>query len=181
MPIKTFVSGEILTASDTNAYLNNGGLVYITSQTIGSAVATQAVSGAFSATYDSYLITVSGGASSVSEYLTLRLGATTNNYRYNFIYGNLGSTVATIGTTVGSNFGYVGWANPSGLSAEIFVGNPFLSMMTFCRASAGLSGNTAGLFSGVQIDTTSFTAFTLGIGSGTMTGGTIRVYGYRQA
>ena len=181
MAVKTFVSGEVLTASDTNTYLNNGGLVYITSQTIGSAVATQSVSGAFSSAYDNYLITVAGGSSSVSEYLTLKFGSAATNYRYNFIYGNLANTVATIGSTGAANFPYAGWANPSGLSAEIFVGNPFSSTMTFCRAFAGLSGNTAGLFSGVQIDTTSFTAFTIGIGSGTMTGGIIRVYGYRQA
>ena len=37
-----------------------------------------------------------------------------------------------------------------------------------------------GWMTGVQIDATSFTAFTLGASTGTMTGGTIRVYGYRN-
>jgi hypothetical protein len=30
MAIKTFTSGAVLTSADTNTYLNNGGLVYIT-------------------------------------------------------------------------------------------------------------------------------------------------------
>ncbi len=29
MAVKTFTTGEVLTAADTNTYLNNGGLVYI--------------------------------------------------------------------------------------------------------------------------------------------------------
>ena len=35
MAVKTFSTGEVLTASDTNTYLNNGGLVYITSTIFG--------------------------------------------------------------------------------------------------------------------------------------------------
>jgi hypothetical protein len=38
MAIKTFTTGEVLTASDTNTYLANSGLVYVKSQTIGSGV-----------------------------------------------------------------------------------------------------------------------------------------------
>lgn len=52
MAIKTFTTGEVLTASDTNTYLANSGLVFVKSQTIGSAVTSVTVSDAFSATYD---------------------------------------------------------------------------------------------------------------------------------
>ena len=34
MAIKTFTTGEVLTASDTNTYLANAGLVYITSTAV---------------------------------------------------------------------------------------------------------------------------------------------------
>ena len=37
MAIKTFTTGEVLTASDTNTYLNNGGLVYVSSGTFTNA------------------------------------------------------------------------------------------------------------------------------------------------
>ena len=85
MAVKTFTSGEVLTASDTNTYLNNGGLVYVKSQTIGSAVSSINVTSAFDSTYDIYAITVTGGAGSTPAAWTLRLGATATNY-YNAGY-----------------------------------------------------------------------------------------------
>lgn len=176
MAYPTFNSGDVLAATDMNAV----GLWLVKTQTIGTAVASQAVTGAFSSTYDNYLITVSGGVAASSEYLYIQLGSANTGYRYSYVYGNLGSTVNTAGTTTGASFVYAGWANTSMLSAEVFIGNPFATKMTTCRAFAGKSGNEAGMFSGVQIDATSFTSFTLGIGAGTMTGGTIRVYGYRN-
>jgi hypothetical protein len=157
------------------------GLVLVKTQAIGSGVTSVTVTDAFSSTYDNYSITVSGGVGTGSEYLYVQLGSATSNYRFSYVYGNLGSTVNTAGTVAGSSFQYVGWANTSMLSAEIFIGNPFATKMTTCRAFAGKSGNEAGMFSGVQIDSTSFTSFVLGVGAGTMTGGTIRVYGYRNS
>ena len=59
MAIKTFTTGEVLTAADTNTYLANSGLVYVKSQTIGSAVSSVNVTSAFSSTYDNYVITLS--------------------------------------------------------------------------------------------------------------------------
>ena len=176
MTYPSFSAGDILTAADMNAV----GLWLVKTQTVGTAVSSVTVTGAFSSTYDNYLITVSGGVAASSEYLYVQLGSATSNYRYSYVYGNLGSTVNTAGSTTGSSFVYAGWANTSMLSAEVFIGNPFATKMTTCRAFAGKSGNEAGMFSGVQIDSTSFTSFILGIGAGTMTGGTIRVYGYRN-
>jgi len=181
MAVKTFTSGEVLTAADTNTYLNNGGLVYVKSQTIGTAVAAQAVTSAFSADYTSYKIVVSGGSStSGSAYMTLQLGSATSNYRYSYVYATLSTLIAAQGTVTGSNFGYVG-AVGGVLSADITINNPFTSTITTCQAYAGRTGNDAGHFLGFQVDTTSFTGFTIGVSAGTMTGGTITVYGYRKA
>jgi hypothetical protein len=52
MAIKTFVTGTVLTAADTNEYLANSGLVYITSTSAVPLQATVTISGCFSATYD---------------------------------------------------------------------------------------------------------------------------------
>ena len=56
MAIKTFTTGELLTASDTNTYLANSGLVYIT----GGALSSTAVNfvGCFTSTYTDYRIVV---------------------------------------------------------------------------------------------------------------------------
>lgn len=183
MPVKSnFAAGDILTASDTNTYLTNGGLVYITSQTIGTAVSSVTVSNCFSSTYDNYKITIAGGtASSTAGYLTLQLGSTTANYRYDYISANLaGATPTSSGATNAANFAVVGFKSTS-LMANIDVINAFPSGMTMVSAFGGQTGNNMGTLVGVQIDATSFTSFTIGASTGTITGGTIRVYGYRQA
>ena len=58
MAVKTFTTGEVLTASDTNTYLNNGGLVYISGTTVGTGVSSVTVSSAFSSTYDNYRVII---------------------------------------------------------------------------------------------------------------------------
>jgi len=55
MAIKTFTTGEVLTASDTNTYLANSGLTYITQVTQTSG-ANLDITSCFSATYDAYRI-----------------------------------------------------------------------------------------------------------------------------
>jgi hypothetical protein len=181
MAVKTFTTGEILTAADTNTYLNNGGLVYIKSQTIGSAVSSVAVTSAFSADYDAYKIVVQGGSASTNAgYFTLQLGSTTSNYRYDYVRGNLASSVSSVGSVGASNFPYVGFKS-SNLMASIEVVGPFATAMTMVTCATGQTGNDMGTLSGVQIDATSFTGFTLGASTGTITGGTITVYGYRKA
>ena len=41
MAIKTFTTGEVLTASDTNTYLNNGGLVFINQVSYTASTSTE--------------------------------------------------------------------------------------------------------------------------------------------
>jgi len=57
MAVKTFTTGEVLTAADTNTYLNNGGLVWIKSVTFTSAADSSTnFQSIFTSTYDSYRI-----------------------------------------------------------------------------------------------------------------------------
>jgi hypothetical protein len=58
------------------------GLTLISATTIGTTVASVTVTGAFSATYDNYLIIVNGGIASTNNSLVLTLGATTTGYYY---------------------------------------------------------------------------------------------------
>lgn len=183
MPVKTFVSGEILTAADTNAYLNNGGLVYIKSQTIGTAVASQATTAAFSSTYDSYFITITNMAVSANQpdiRLTLGAGGT-GTYFYGGWY--LGYAVGTVQASAlnGGNQWVIGHAGNAVTGSWSFtLHNPNLAARTFMNA---VNGSTAwsNTYNGYLNDTTQYTDFTIAPSSGTITGGTIRVYGYRIA
>jgi len=55
MAIKTFATGEVLTASDTNTYLANSGLVYVTGGTL-SAGTLIGVNNCFTSTFRDYRI-----------------------------------------------------------------------------------------------------------------------------
>jgi hypothetical protein len=157
---------------------NAGGLDLVKTQTVGTAVSTVTVSDAFSSTYENYKIVVTGGVSSASAVdIYMQLGATTTAYysirsgwRYagtalNFVDANNGSNW-TVGGSVGTD--------PT-INMDIL--GPNLSKKTYFN---GLFSATSGIANtaGYQDSTTQFTAFTLSLSSGTLTGGTIRVYGY---
>ena len=58
MAIKTFTSGAVLTAADTNTYLTNSGLVYIAQGELTSSTASLTFNDVFSSTYDNYRIVI---------------------------------------------------------------------------------------------------------------------------
>jgi hypothetical protein len=179
MAIKTFTTGEVLTAADTNTYLANSGLVFVKEQTVGNAVTSVTVSDAFSATYDNYLIVLSGGASSGSTNLGLRLGSKATNYKSQLIYANWGATLTAFGNSTSTSITYVANSDTTGMQGTIQVITPFLAKNTYASGTWSASGDT-GTATGQTADTTSYTAFTMVVGGGTLTGGTITVYGYRK-
>ena len=158
------------------------GLELITSQTIGSAVSTVAVTNVFSSTYDNYKIIVSGGAASGAISLTLQLGSQTTAYVGAFMGGLYTTGAYTgVGNNVTANFTLVGYATSNGIQASIEVIAPNLAKYTFVSASpVATSGGYYGMYAGEVQVTTQFTGFTLGTSSGTLTGGTIKVYGYKN-
>lgn len=171
----SFTAGQVLNA----AQMNKVGLWLVKTQTIGSGVSSQAVTGAFSADYDNYLITVSGGTGSASGSLKLQLGAAVTNYAYTFSYSSYASTPLAVGTSTDTSFVYAGSMTATSLGMQCFVQNPYLAEHTFVQS--GLANATfAGSMAGVKSDTTQYTDFTLITSTGTMTGGTIRVYGYNN-
>ena len=182
MAVKTFTS-EILTSSDTNTYLANSGLVYVSSTTVGSAVSSVTVSSAFSTTYDAYQIVYSGGSMSGDIAIGLSLGSTATGYYGNLTYANYGSTaVVSLNDNNAARFVVVGGGdNTNGGSAMFTLNNPFLTKQTYVTAPGVAWSTFNGTYNGRLANSTSYTAFTLTCASGTITGGTIVVYGYRKA
>jgi hypothetical protein len=183
MAVKTFTTGEVLTAADTNTYLNNGGLVYIGATTIGSAVSSVVVSSVFSSTYDNYRIVVNVNSQSADGYARIQFNNDTGSVYYDVATEIVWQTatlnaVASAASTTGrlgrysATFG--NWAG----SFDIY--KPNAATRTFLLGQSGAPGYfwTTGLQ--VAADTAN-TGFTLSPSTGTWTNGTIRVYGYRQA
>ena len=181
--LPTFSAGQILTSSvmnDVSTLGNYQGLFHIKTQTIGTAVSSVTVTSAFSSDFDNYKIIVGGGASSAQAFLNLQLGASATGY----YYANSGVTYAgsafvggasnTTSFLAGSAF--IG----NGLMANVELQNPFLAKYTFSQSS-GLGTTFATPSVGYHGVATSYTAFTILVSSGTLTGGSIRVYGYRNS
>lgn len=169
----------VLWKSDVTA--TPGALTLISTTTIGSAVASVTVSNAFSSTYDNYKITVNGGSNSAANYLLLQLGSTTANYYSGGQYTSWGGTIAQVSQSNVSSW-RIGDANSNSLIANVELFNPNLARRTQYSSMIATVDNTGNggsfYWAGFQDSATQFTAFTILPGSGTMTGGTIRVYGY---
>jgi len=177
MTYPTFNSGDVLTAAEMNAV----GLWLVKTQTIGTGVSSVAVTGAFSSDYDNYLVTVAGGTHSTgSQVFNLQMGATVTGYYYSLTYSAYNITPNAAGGINLAKWDYAGAANTTGLAARIDINSPFLSKPTTFSATVPNHTNYAGTCAGLLNNTTSYTGFTLGLSAGTMTGGTIRIYGYRN-
>jgi hypothetical protein len=187
MAIKTFTTGEVLTATDTNTYLANSGLVLIKSQTVGTTVASVVVADAFTAEYDNYRISMSGGVGSTAAALTLKLGASATGYYFgglSVLYS--ADTLGYSRTNNATTWDIVGGSYVDGARLEVDLINPFVSTRKTGVFMYGLidyrtNGSPRVGGAGYHDVAASYTDFTIATGAGTLTGGTIRVYGYRKA
>jgi hypothetical protein len=159
---------------------NYPGLRLIKKQTIGTAVSSVTVTGAFSATYEAYKIIVTGGVSSVADrVVNLQLSGSSTAYYYSFVYGSYsGGAPATVAGSNVSAINYVGLADSTnGISVNVDVMSPFLAKNTSFISSTQ-APSIGGATNGVHTNTGSYTGFVLTPNTGTLTGGTIYVYGY---
>lgn len=188
--LKGGTTGQVLTkASGTDldfsfTTLSAGALTLVKSQTIGTTVSSVTVTSAFSATYDNYFVTINGGVASTNNTLDLQLGSTTTGYFYFGVYGNpTSATVAGDNGNNTANFRYVGSGDTNILSGQFTLQNPNLAKRTMIYATSNRSGtgNINLVFNGSETSATQHTDFTLLVNTGTITGGTIRVYGYQNS
>jgi hypothetical protein len=184
IPIGT--NGHILTADSTQslglkwAAPAGAGLTLVKSQVIGSAVSSVTVTAAFSATYDAYAIFLTGGTGSVDdENITLQLGSTTTGYYAAYI----GAVISTAASTIAannntSNFTRAGIVATDGSQFSFEIINPNLAKRTYIKNGIYGGDTQVRYWAGYVDNTTQYTAFTVAPASGTLTGGTIFVYGY---
>jgi hypothetical protein len=185
MAVKTFTT-EVLTSADTNTYLANSGLVYVTSATVGTGVSSVTISNCFSSTYDNYLISITDvKMTTANGSLKCVLGSTTSGYSQNGYYTNYASSTLNGNAAPAQAHFEVAFtdANSSrGQTMQFDLLAPYLASYVRMNSSWATESYT-GVFNGILANSTQYTAFTISTSGGTptMTGGTIRVYGYRQA
>ena len=159
------------------------GLRLVKAQAIGTGVSSISVTNAFSATYDSYKIMISNSVASTNNGLVMTLTGSTASYVNAVIYSAYsgGSVLgATLGTTSWSE---VGSGTTGGVSMNLELNDPFLARHTGMRSLHTLmpSNGSVVAINGAHNVATSYSGFTLTTSSGTLTGGTIYVYGYGKS
>lgn len=190
---KALAQGQYCFIEATNAtqYYNgsawvtntSGALTLIQATTIGSGVSSVAISNAFSATYDNYLLTMSNCTWSANDQaITFILTGSTASYYSNLVYG-LSSTGAVTDlnrSNAASAYIAITDANKA-QNFAINIFNPFAAAYT--NWSGTFNGYlSSGIAGGQHQVATSYTGFTIAAVSGaTLTGGTIRVFGYSNS
>lgn len=178
-----FSSGEVLTSSD----MDRVGLWRITRVTIGNAVSSVAVSNCFSSNFDNYRLILSDATVSVGGSIGLQLNnATGSSYYMGGIYMTFTSaTINGYGPAANTRWNDV-WAAETVQSTgalDLFSPNKAKPTTGTCMSvKAGSGGATLAHYSLNMLENTTsqHTGFTLYPVSGTMTGGTITVYGYNS-
>jgi hypothetical protein len=180
MSYPSFITGEILTATDMNAV----GMWLVKSQTVGTGVSSVTVTGAFSADYENYLIVANGIDASVGNVgLQMQVGSATTGYYWAGAYSSVLGAGASFfnGNAAGDTnvaVGYTGSQTDTSINTTVF--SPFLAQVTKFSSPPSMGDSFVMWTGGAQTSATSHTSFTLTPAAGTLTGGTIRVYGIRN-
>jgi hypothetical protein len=188
MAIKTFTTGELLTAADTNTFLANSGLVYVSSTNIANPSSAVSINNCFTSTYDNYrvIVRISDSTGANDCYLRFRVGGSDDtNGVYNWFYLGLTSANVSLNSNAqGQTFAFTGTSVTATAFASRFefdVMSPFIAEETrtyglgYSRAPGGFRVGGAH-----HTNSTSFDGFTIYPSANTWTGGTITVYGYRK-
>ena len=187
MALTTYTAGEVLTAASLNdnftfaAANPPSGFALVKSQTVGSGVSSVTVTSCFNASYDSYQIIASGVAASGSGQVGFQLTGLTTGY-----YGGLIVSSFTAGGPFLSGYNnissvtYGGGTDSSFFYMNMTVDNPFLAKPTFI-VSKYIDNVNGGVSTAKQTSSTSSTGFTITPSVGTLTGGTIRIFGFSNS
>jgi hypothetical protein len=157
----------------------SSGLTFIA----GSALTGSSVtfSNCFSATYNTYFITILGALSdSSTPYINFRFGSsTTQTYNTTYQTPGSGQTNHTSGTNV-SQVTLCGLNTTEHVNSIITTAGPFLTQNTLLNAES----TQATQFFGCQCNdqsTSSFTSFTLSTSSNNFSAGSVKIYGYANS
>lgn len=162
---------------------NPTGLELVTTQTIGSGVTTVTVLNCFNSTYDNYRV-ILNSTGSANGSVGIRIGASQTEYYGYLFYGDW--TSITPQSQNSNNLGlhrYIGGCFGAGqsLHASCDILSPFKSEYTRFGNGTYLDTTSIGTSQGVHKVVSSYSSCDLIFqGGGTMTGGTISVYGYRK-
>lgn len=180
-----YSSGDVLNASDLNA---SSGLVLVKAQQAGTAVSSLIVTNCFNSTFDNYFLTMTGGTfntANTQAQARLVSGSTpvTTGYKSRLLYSLYGASTPLAAS---STQGYVLWwgGTKANATAPVFgrlhIFGPFLTDGTFITSDAYGTDVAAGNSTAYHSTPASYDGIEVFPEAGTMTGCTVRVYGYNN-
>jgi len=184
--------GTITNLQATSATINGWlvsqpGLVLVKTQAVGSGVTSVDVTSCFSSTYENYKVTYTNGSGSTTGLITLQFlsGSTpsTTGYHGGAAWINVGGgTWQLAADNNTSQWNYAGGTASTYAFASFELLQPFLAKQTVGNGTFSQldNGRTGQCFLHHAV-ATSYDGLRFGISAGTLTGGTIRVYGYRNS
>lgn len=175
---------ELITPTGaTNGTVSNG------SVTIGSTVSSVTINGVFSSTYSSYRvvmsnITMSSTAAGTGVYVRMHDGTNPASSNYNLGIARIdiaAGTVSAVTVSLGVNGVLAGYGTGDKFGSSFDVINPNLATHTLFPSMTGVNVSTGYMSVGAAMHQTSsaYTGIIVNPTTGTFTGGTIAVYGYR--
>lgn len=170
---------KVIPTGATNGTVGATGTV-----TIGNAVSSVIVSGCFSSLYDDYLIRVtdvSASSDNADLQVRLRAGGTSSStgYYYSYIYSAYTGGVNAANGNNTTLFSYIGRVHNNTITSATDISQPYLTRRTTIKGWAAGS-NLAGQVAGFHDVAASYDSIEILISAGTLTGGKIRIYGYRN-
>lgn len=153
------------------------GLEFISTTAVGTAVSSVTISNCFNATYDNYRIMTQGITMSVTTQMRVQFTGSSSAY-----YGGGIQTLFSSGAVSSLWDNNISRFDRIGHTPELMtdVYSPFLTRGT--KVSSSFFTNVAaGNYTGYILDSISNSGFTISLPTGTLTGGTINIYGYRRA
>jgi hypothetical protein len=173
-----FTAGAVLTAAQMDAV----GLWLILSEPVGSGVSEVVLEDIFSADFDSYKITWTGGNMNALQLIGVYLAAGGgSNYQGARTSSNTSSAISLAADLNAGQWSFAGAGNADTCVISLEIHNPFLAKRTHIQSQYYEPYATFGTYTGILNDATSYTDLTIDPqGAGTMSNGTIRVYGYRN-
>jgi len=155
------------------------GMDLIKQQTVGTTVSSVTLTSAFSADYDYYRVIYTGGVASASVYFTGRMATTSTGYYETRVSANIpAGTIDNNMTNNGAEFRF-GSGTTTGVRMNSIIGNPFSSQPTTNESNA-FDPTQMVYVRSILNNSTSYTDFTIFSNSGTITGGTVFVYGFSK-
>ena len=186
MAVKTFTTGEVLTAADTNTYLANSGLVYVSTTDFNATSVN--IESCFTSAARNYraMIQYKSNGGPISTYIRFLVGSTVQTDNIYSLYWGAATGGAWAGSDRSDQYGFfpAGYATyPTSFNVDFF--SPQATDYTAYQINgvSGLSATSAALavVGGRNSVTTAINGFQITTASGTALTGKVILYAYRNA